>query len=389
MRIVHFSAGRINPFKAKVGSVNVIYWLAYEQARLGHDVKVVVVPAKRDYENLVVDEFEIHEYPAASLKGFKLPQSLVEDISSGELAMDVAHLHGVYVPEMIAVAKILRKFNIPYVISTHGSLSPYILKKGDVMAKWIFKWLFVHRYLNSAAFIHLHCEGEKNDAKWYGVKVPTVVGEHGFDWESMPSELNPNWLHEWFPETKRKLKFLFLGRLDPWHKGIDILIEGFSKALRQHRDMVLFLVGPEKKRYRGVIPKLIQKFGVMDAVITVGPLYDPLDKFSAIASSDVFVLTSRYEGFPLTLYEAWACGKPVVVTPGTNAADWVRSNGLGWICEPNSDAIAKALINIYDNRRSITDKGAKAREFVKKFTWRRTAEILVVKYREVLNNAGR
>lgn len=107
MNIVHFSAGRINPYAAKVGSVNVIYWLAREQARIGHNVKTVIIPAKFDYENIKTNEFQIVEYPPASWSGFVLPKALVQDIRTGRFQIDVAHLHGVYVPQMVAVAALL------------------------------------------------------------------------------------------------------------------------------------------------------------------------------------------------------------------------------------------------------------------------------------------
>lgn len=385
MNIVHFSAGRINPYAAKVGSVNVIYWLAREQARIGHNVKTVIIPAKFDYENIKTNEFQIVEYPQASWLGFVLPKALVQDIRTGQLQIDVAHLHGVYVPQMIAVAALLRKHGIPYVISTHGSLSPYVLKKGSVLAKWVFKTLFVHRYLNNAAFLHLHCEGEVKDAHWYKVKVPIVVAEHGFDWEIFPKErLNENWLAEHFPQHFNKFKLVFLGRLDPWTKGIDLLLHGFALALKRYNDMVLFLIGPEKRRYKEVIPKLINQLGLQQSVVLVGPLYNPIEKFSALSSGDIFVLTSRYDVFPLVLYEAMACKKAVIVTPGTNAAKFVQHHGIGWVCESTPEAIAQAIITAYESREKLDSMGAKAQKLLKDFTWKRTAKILCEHYQRVV-----
>jgi len=384
MRIVHFSAGRINPYAAKVGSVNVIYWLAREQAKLENEVDIVIMPAKRDYPNVDTDEFRILEYPPATFGGFRLPPSLVYDIKQGRLRIDIAHLHGIYVPQMIAVAKLLRKLNIPYVVSTHGSLSPLILKRGSVLAKKLFKTLFIHSYLNEASFIHVHSRGELKDAKWFGLRKPIVIAEHGFDWEIFPKDsLDSEWLARRFPEHKRNFKLIFLGRLDPYTKGIDLLLYAFAEALKQQRDITLFLVGPPKRRYKNVIPTLIRRLGIEKNVVLVGPLYDPIEKYSAIASSDVFVLTSRYEGFPLTIYEAMACGKPLIVTPGTNAAEWVEKHNLGWVSNATPDSIADAILEAYTSRHKLTAMGGRAKDVVRAFTWRRTAQILEKAYLEV------
>ncbi|MDR3773940.1 MAG: glycosyltransferase family 4 protein, partial [Terracidiphilus sp.] len=124
MNIVHFTTGRVNPAAAKVGLVNVIYWLADAQAKAGHHVSVVVCPVKRDYENATQAAFEIREYPYSILGGMFVEKQLLSDIQLGSLKIDIAHLHGVWNMHMAAIGSALYKLGIPYVVSSHGSFAP-------------------------------------------------------------------------------------------------------------------------------------------------------------------------------------------------------------------------------------------------------------------------
>jgi glycosyltransferase involved in cell wall biosynthesis len=235
-------------------------------------------------------------------------------------------------------------------------------------------------------FVHLHSQDEANDARDFGVRAPLVIAEQGLCREAIPSELAPDWLSKKFPQHEGSFKLLFLGRLDPWHKGIDHLLEAVALARREVTNIVLFLVGPEKKRYSSQIPKLIAKLGIRENVVLVGPLYDPLEKYSALASADLFVLTSRFEGFPLTVLEAMACGTPVLVTKGTNAGGMLASNNAGIVCEGRPEDIAGAIVKAAlapDQLRSMALRGL---ELVKGKTWEGTAATLVDEYMKKLRS---
>ncbi len=379
MHIVHFTSGRINPAAAKVGLANVIYWLALEQARAGHSVSVVVLPEKRDYKNVENPGFNILEYAQPSRGGFGIDKQLMGDIDSGALKVDIGHLHGVWSPAVAAVGSALRKRGIPYVVSSHGSFAPDIRKK-QPLRKWGFRVLFGLPLVNNSVFVHIHSQDEARDAQDFGVNAPVLVAEQGFSSESIPPSLEPEWLAKRFPEHRHSFKVLYLGRLDPWHKGIDRLLEAVALARAKAANIVLFLVGPRKRRYSSEIPKLIAKLGLMDHVVLVGPLYDPQEKYSALASSDLFVLTSRFEGFPLTVLEAMACGVPVLVTRGTNAGGMLAERQAGIVCEGRPEEIADAIVKAASTPGDLRSMAARGAELVKTQTWERTARLLLDEY---------
>jgi len=379
MHIVHFTSGRINPAAAKVGLVNVVYWLALEQARAGHNVTVVILPEKRDYKNIENAGFNILEYAPPSRAGFAIDKQLLRDIDGGGLKIDIAQLHGVWSPTIAMLGAALRKRRIPYVVSSHGGFSPGIRQK-QVLRKWGFKVLFGLPLVNSSLFVHIHSQDEAKDARDFGVTAPTVVAEQGFSADSIPPGLVPDWLSKEFPEHQKSFKLLFLGRLDPWHKGIDHLLEAVAIARAKVPNIVLFLVGPKKRRYSTQIPELIERQGLINHVVLVGPLYDPVAKYSALASSDLFVLTSRFEGFPLTVLEAMACGVPVLVTRGTNAGGMLARKQAGIVCESVPKEIANAIIEAASAPDELRSMAARGLEIIKNQTWEKPAAVLIDEY---------
>lgn len=381
MNIVHFTTGRINPAAAKVGLVNVIYWLAREQTHAGQAVSVVVMPQKTDYENVQNEAFQIREYGSPRLGGVSLDPECFEDIDKGRLNLDIAHLHGIWSPAMAMIGEKLHRRGIPYVVSSHGSFSPLLLKKPWIR-KHVYRFVVGLRLANRAAFVHLHSPDEVLDAKSFGVTSKLVVAEQGINMGAIPDNPARDWLEKRYPHCKDTFKVVFLGRLDPWHKGVDLLLRATAIALRTAPDVTLFLIGPEKRRYRREIPKLISRLGLAERVVMAGPLYEPAEKYGALSSADCFALTSRFEGFPLTVLEAMGCGTPVIVTPGTNAAEIVRSGGAGTVCAPHPDAISTALLQMKSDESLRGTIRASARKAASQYTWARAAAVLTDAYAE-------
>jgi len=385
MNIVHFSGGRINPNAAKVGSVNIIYHVAKEQSRLGHQVKVFVLPEKKDYENIDNEGFEILEYSLGKLKGFLLSKNFKKAIYKEQKEIDISHFHCIYSPSMIRISLLMRKFGIPYVVSPHGSFSPFVLKKHDRIKKFIFENLFVRRYISNASLIHFSSKEEFRIAENRGILEKSVFVENGFDLSSFPKTgIDKKFLDKKFPNSKGSLRLLFFGRLDPWHKGIDLLFYALKKAVEEKVKFYLFIAGPEKRRYRGYLPKLAKKLGISKRVIFLGPVFDPVKKFSLICSSNLFVLTSRFEGFPLTLFEALACETPILVTPGTNAGGLVKEYKVGFLCDPNPDSIFNSIKIAWEKRNELKIMGKRGLAVIEKYNWRKTANGLIKGYQRVL-----
>jgi GalNAc-alpha-(1->4)-GalNAc-alpha-(1->3)-diNAcBac-PP-undecaprenol alpha-1,4-N-acetyl-D-galactosaminyltransferase len=97
-----------------------------------------------------------------------------------------------------------------------------------------------------------------------------------------------------------------MGRLAR-QKGFDLLIEAFSRIANRHPQWSVKILGEGPAR--ASLKRLIAEKGVSGRVVLAGWEPDPV---SVLKQSDLFVLSSRFEGFPNALLEAMACGLPSI-----------------------------------------------------------------------------
>ena len=102
-------------------------------------------------------------------------------------------------------------------------------------------------------------------------------------------------------------KFLAVGRFSRLHKGFDLLIEAFHLFAEKNQNWTLNIVGEgvEEELYR----KMIVKYGLENR-ITIHPFTNHIQSY--YSNAQVYVLSSRWEGFGLVLVEAMAHGLPIV-----------------------------------------------------------------------------
>lgn len=101
-------------------------------------------------------------------------------------------------------------------------------------------------------------------------------------------------------------RLVAMGRLVP-AKGFDLLIEAFARVTSSHPDWSLVILGDGPERAH--LEAMISELRLHHRVLMPGRVTDPAPYLTA---SHVFVLSSRYEGFPNALLEAMACGLPAV-----------------------------------------------------------------------------
>lgn len=101
--------------------------------------------------------------------------------------------------------------------------------------------------------------------------------------------------------------FLAVGRFSRKHKGFDLLIEAFHLFSQKNQDWTLNIVGEgvEEKKYR----ELIKKYN-LDNRVMIHPFTTHIQEY--YSKAQVYVLSSRWEGFGLVLVEAMAHGLPIV-----------------------------------------------------------------------------
>ena len=105
------------------------------------------------------------------------------------------------------------------------------------------------------------------------------------------------------------------------------------------------------------------------SVLFLGPLFGP-DKASAYSHCDAFILPSVSEGLPMVILEAWAYGKPVLMTPECNLPEGFTANAAIRI-GPNVESIVQGLAQLLRSPSSdLCSLGANGRQLVaEKFAW--------------------
>jgi len=106
------------------------------------------------------------------------------------------------------------------------------------------------------------------------------------------------------------------------------------------------------------------------------------DVRKALIASDIFVMTSNYEGLSVSSLEAMSCGLPVVNYDVYGLKDVVKNGKNGFLVEPNPTALAEAIKELAINDELRERMGAEARDSVlRNFNMQKSLEKLIRLYR--------
>lgn len=125
-----------------------------------------------------------------------------------------------------------------------------------------------------------------------------------------------------------------VGRLHT-QKGFDFLLEAFQGLVEEFPEWDLFIFGEGDER--ASLTAQIELLGLKDRAVLAGTTGRPID---AMKLSDVFVLSSRFEGFPNVLCEAMAAGCTVVSYACPTGPDEIIRDGIDGVLVPQVGDIA-------------------------------------------------
>ena len=171
-------------------------------------------------------------------------------------------------------------------------------------------------------------------------------------------------------------RFVAIGRLAP-QKNFALLIKAFAKAARAEDHLTILGEGPERPR----LTRLIAELGMAGQIALPGFVDDPA---ASLATSDIFILSSDYEGAPAVLLEALAAGIPIIATDCcVSMADLLDNGQLGTLIPPRDEGALTAAIataTIYPDHARDAASRAKAESY----TIERSARDYVALMRQTL-----
>jgi glycosyltransferase involved in cell wall biosynthesis len=173
--------------------------------------------------------------------------------------------------------------------------------------------------------------------------------------------------------SSRLFRVLFVGQIGI-RKGIPYLLEAWQQL--GWRDAELILVGRVDARCK----VLLNRWQGLPGVKMIGYVPDPVSLYQ---QADVFAFPTVEEGSALVVYEALACGLPVITTP--NAGSVIRDEIEGFLLPVRDvDGIAERLERLRADAQLRYDMGNAARRRAEEFTWQAYGDNLARLYRQLV-----
>jgi poly(glycerol-phosphate) alpha-glucosyltransferase len=301
--------------------------------------------------------------------------------------LDVLSTHGLWKYCSVASGRWQRQTRRPYIVHPHGMLEPWALQN----ARWkkrIAALLYEDRHLHGAACLRALCEAEAQSIRAYGVCNPISVIPNGVDLPQLTGSSVAEPASPAFRAFAQGGKILlYLSRLHP-KKNVANLIRAWKQIFNSRpstrEDWVLAIAGWDQAGHERELKTLTSHYGLMGGVRFLGPLFGQ-EKDAAYRACDAFVLPSLSEGLPMAVLEAWAYGKPVLMTPECNLPEGFATDAAVKI-DTTANGIAKGLVQLIEMADSdCAAMGERGRALVaEKFSWPRVGEQMRSVYEWVL-----
>ena len=162
--------------------------------------------------------------------------------------------------------------------------------------------------------------------------------------------------------NSRSMVVLAVGRLVR-QKGFDRLLAAFSMIAAEHAEWSLTIWGEGEDRQR--LERLRDRLGLRRRVSFPGWTAEP---FEEMRRAGLFVMSSRYEGFPMALCEAMACGVPVISFNCPGPRDIVRDGIDGILVSADDvEALAAAMDRLMGDQSERDRLGANGVQIATRF----------------------
>jgi glycosyltransferase involved in cell wall biosynthesis len=244
---------------------------------------------------------------------------------------DLVVLHGGWMLNNVVVGRACARAGVPYVVAPHGVYSPEILARRPALKRG-WNWAIERGHLRRALAAHVFFPEEVGYLDRLGVDIPALVVPNGVTY---PEEVT------WDGGSGGYL--LWLGRFDPSHKGLDLLIRAIAALPPTERPEVR-LHGPDWRGHRDAMRALARELSVESWVRVGDPVYGS-GKWDLLRRSAGFVYPSRWDACPVSPAEAAAVGVPILVTRYP-LGSFLAANGAAIQADARPDSIAAAITRI-------------------------------------------
>lgn len=267
-----------------------------------------------------------------------------------EIGPDIVHVNCCWMPACAAVQRIAQKRGYKVVLTPHGMLEPWIIKRHYWTRKVPALWLYQKAAVQRADCVQATAESERDNLLKLGYNSNIKVVRLGIDAESI--EMKRSW--------KKSRQILFLSRVHV-KKGINFLVEAADVLRNELQGYKILVAGEGEADYVEAMKRMICDRGLQDIVQLIGGVYGD-EKWRLFQTSDFFVLPTHSENFGLVISESLASGTPVITTVGTPWSDLNSAEAGAWIeigTEPLVETLRRFLGLSEDELETMGRNGRK------------------------------
>ena len=215
-------------------------------------------------------------------------------------------------------------------LEPRGAYDPHIVRRKRLLkAAWWHVW--ERALVTNAAAIHVFFEPERAHLEALGYHGDVVVAPNGI---VPPRDVT------WDGGSGGYV--LWMGRFDPEHKGLDLLL-GALALLPPGERPSLRLHGPDYRLGGGkeAVRRMVEQLALGDAVAIGEPVHGTA-KWELLSRATGFVYPSRWEAFGNSVAEAAALGVPTLTTPYP-FGQFLAARGGAFVADANPAALAEGL----------------------------------------------
>jgi glycosyltransferase involved in cell wall biosynthesis len=271
---------------------------------------------------------------------------------------DVVHCH-LNLVNYFFLSSILLKNRIKFFYTIHNSAETEVNSEKE---RIIRRFFFKHRYFIPVA---ISDETKGSYQVYYRLDdVPVIYNGRKFssktpEYENVVSEIAS------FRSSEKTRVFCHLSRFDEKQKNHTLLVNVFNKLRIEGFDVVLLVIG------EGFENAVDLKKLANDHVHFLGIKKNVIDY---LHTCDAFCLSSNFEGMPISLIEALACGCPSICTPVGGIVNTVKDGITGFLSKSLSEADYIEAIRQFIRSESSIDKSSLVRVYQENFSIERCKE---------------
>ncbi len=316
------------------------------------DIHLATLNLNGHYLDFIPKEVELHELNVSkTLFSILRLRKVIENIQPDVLFSSLFRSHIACDMALIGMK------NKPFTVFRSPN-SPKLILKNRQMGP-LYKYLLEHAYQRANILLAQTPEMKQEIAYYHNIaENKIIIFINPLDIEHIKSNL----LNIKNPFDKNFINIIASGRLS-YQKGFDILIKAFKPAVEINNKLHLHIIGEDDGEEKN-LKSLVKKLSLEKNVHFLGFQSNP---YKFYYFSDLYILSSRWEGLPNTVLENLYLNKPIIATKCIPFMANLISNGKNGLLVDveNIEQLTKAILN-FKNIRPNRIKNEKQNEDINK-----------------------